>query len=58
MSWLIDDDISRRDNFYIFIKWLYNKKDFNIDDISCVIEKPYKYKELYREFQSTPVEDI
>ena len=44
-----DIDI-KEDRFGFFLRWLADEKKFNEYGIISVVEKPYKYKDLWLEF--------
>ena len=40
------------DDFTPFLRWLVRNHDFNEDRIIDVVEKPYRYKDLYEEYNN------
>ncbi len=43
------------DDFTPFLRWLVTKHSYNEEQIIHVVEKPYKYKNLYEEFSNEEI---
>ena len=43
------------DDFTPFLRWLVTKHSYNKEQIIHVVEKPYKYKNLYEEFSNEEI---
>ena len=43
------------DDFTPFLRWLVTKHNYNEEDIINVVEKPYRYTELYGELSDEEI---